>query len=657
MRKLILLSSLILFAFIGITQDISKDEVIKVASYFLNADSKTKSDNDQNLKLIDFSKNDTSLVYLVHDNRNFVLFANDLRVNPILGYSTESSFDGENYPPQFLEILDSYKDEIIQVKRGVINVKSSYKSIWNNYLAGDYSRSKATVSPIIDVNWDQGAGWNRFCPEDTDGPAGKVYVGCVAVAMAQAMSVYEYPDHGYDSVKYATTDYGILNVNFENTNYEWDKMQSNAADDYNSLLLYHCAVAVSMQFGPDGSGAYTSDVPEALKKYYDYSPDTRFSYSTDDEAWSEKLKQELDNGRPIIYSGNDGSGTGHAFNIDGYSENDYFHVNWGWSGAYNGNYKLDVLTPGTHDFSYNNGAVYFIAPMDHSSTDILLSEESFRENCEVGFVISLITTVDPDENEQFIYEVKGTDGPGGNTTYCPFYTDGDSLKLAEKVSYEDYNKLYFTITSEDMNHDVIEKDFTIDVLKENYIPTNINIDQAEFYDTISNGSFIGKFSTTDPDEIDTFTYVFEINPDPNLSKDNNKFIISNDSLFTNYDFNNYSENECFIYVKSSDWKGESVTKEFVLSVNITTGNVTIIQTEEKIKLYPNPTSNYITISAQQEKIELIKIYNIVGNIQDVIKGNNENTTIDLSDYKSGIYIVSIELYNGQKNTYKILKRD
>jgi hypothetical protein len=60
------------------------------------------------------------------------------------------------------------------------------------------------------------------------------------------------------------------------------------------------------------------------------------------------------NGRPMVFSG---FGTaGHAFNIDGFNK-DHFHVNWGWSGSYNGYYLLTALKPGTSDFSQGEGAV------------------------------------------------------------------------------------------------------------------------------------------------------------------------------------------------------------------------------------------------------------------------------------------------------------
>ena len=55
---------------------------------------------------------------------------------------------------------------------------------------------------LINVTWNQGNGWNRFCPEDEEGPGGHVYAGCVAVSMAQAMSVFGAPSKGKGSYQY-----------------------------------------------------------------------------------------------------------------------------------------------------------------------------------------------------------------------------------------------------------------------------------------------------------------------------------------------------------------------------------------------------------------------------------------------------------------------
>ena len=65
------------------------------------------------------------------------------------------------------------------------------------------------------------------------------------------------------------------------------------------------------------------------------------------------------NGRPIVYRGQ-GTG-GHAFNFDGF-EDDFFHVNWGWSGSSNGYFLVTSLSPGNNNFSEAQGCISGIYP-------------------------------------------------------------------------------------------------------------------------------------------------------------------------------------------------------------------------------------------------------------------------------------------------------
>ena len=63
----------------------------------------------------------------------------------------------------------------------------------------------------------------------------------------------------------------------------------------------------------------------------------------DDVFWVDMVKNELDEGRPLIYKGyTQDLGAGHAFVVNGYDE-DFFHLNWGWSGSYNGWYLINNL--------------------------------------------------------------------------------------------------------------------------------------------------------------------------------------------------------------------------------------------------------------------------------------------------------------------------
>ena len=55
--------------------------------------------------------------------------------------------------------------------------------------------------------------------------------------------------------------------------------------------------------------------------------------------WMRIMKGELDERRPVIYTGGSSEGA-HAFVLDGYDTENYFRVNWGWSGWGNGYYLL-----------------------------------------------------------------------------------------------------------------------------------------------------------------------------------------------------------------------------------------------------------------------------------------------------------------------------
>jgi PKD repeat protein len=73
-----------------------------------------------------------------------------------------------------------------------------------------------------------------------------------------------------------------------------------------------------------------------------------------------------------------------------------------------------------------------------------------------------------------------------------------------------------------------------------------------------------------------------------------------------------------------------------------------------IKIYPNPFNDILNIYTDQRDIE-IKILTLDGITLKELKLIDENTTIDLSQLRSGIYIVNIE--SNQTNTFqKIIKR-
>ena len=324
------------------------------------------------------------LIHIVHiDPVGFVIIAADDRVYPLLGYSMESDFTGENFPVQFEAMFESYKDQIaIAVVDNIdrdVRIENAWESYKNNL---NISRDDRAVSPLLMARWDQGNPYNDMCPEDQNGPGGNALVGCVAVSMVQVMHYWSYPEYGVGSHSYYHWDYGTLSANF-NTFYDFDNMPTNIGTEAVQLLSYHAGVAVEMGYGADGSGAWVgSGYPcamTAMREHFLYNDDMQFRYKSSYSwnNWRNLLKSELDSGRPLIYRGYSNSG-GHAWNIDGYDD-DLFHNNWGWGGSYNGFYYINELNPGGDSFTGDMAVIVDIQPESLTGPNLVLNGHFYNE--------------------------------------------------------------------------------------------------------------------------------------------------------------------------------------------------------------------------------------------------------------------------------------
>jgi len=307
----------------------------------------------------------TPLLYIFNVNQDdgFVIISADDRAEPILGYTLEGSYTGENVPPGLLGLIHQYAKEI----NYLIN-ESNVKSIkvddsWSELLKENKSyqfKSFTAVDQLVSTQWNQSPYVNDMCPYDYTYYELTV-TGCPATAMAQIMKFWNYPETGISYHSYNHSTYGTLSANFEATTYDYGSMpnQVNSTNNAVAELMYHCGVAVDMQYGvaaTGGSGGYVIEAHSpvqhcceyAFKTYFGYKPTMQGLFKEDfnDVTWVTMLKNDLDEGRPIQYAGF-GQGGGHTWVCDGYDNNNYFHMNWGWGGLYDGYYTLSDLAPGT----------------------------------------------------------------------------------------------------------------------------------------------------------------------------------------------------------------------------------------------------------------------------------------------------------------------
>jgi len=287
--------------------------------------------------------------YVINFEKGWVVVAADDVMVPVLGYNFDGSFPlKELQAENFRSYMQNYADQVKFVQENDLEANSETAASWQRLMTNEPSnlnlRGNRAVEPLLTSTWNQDNPYNMMCPEDAAGPGGHVYVGCVATAMSMIMHYWRYPLQGSGQHSYYIYPYGTQSVNYGASSYEWDGMQDNINTKFIweiAEIGYHAAVSVDMGFAPDGSGAYSQDVPYALSTYFGYSPSVQYiqksSYTS--AAWTNNVKGEIDASRPIYYSGRSSEG-GHAFGCDGYQDDDYFHFNFGWSGSANGYYTL-----------------------------------------------------------------------------------------------------------------------------------------------------------------------------------------------------------------------------------------------------------------------------------------------------------------------------
>ncbi len=297
----------------------------------------------------------------------YIIVSGDDQVTPILAYSDQGNFHPNNIPNNAKKILEEYKTQIRDVIENQIPATEEITSEWNFLKNGGNSTSPTsvlTVNPLVQAQWNQNPFYNALCP-------GGSVTGCVATAMAQIMKFWNYPATGSGFHSYNHSTYGTLSSNFGSTTYNWASMPNSIFGSNTAIatLMLHCGISVNMDYSPQVSGAYVISAMSPIQNCSEYAMKTYFGYKNtmqgvqrvnyNQTQWINLLKAELNAGRPILYAGF-GSGGGHAFVCDGYDNNNFFHFNWGWGGAYDGYFSINALNPsgtgtGGGSGGYNSG--------------------------------------------------------------------------------------------------------------------------------------------------------------------------------------------------------------------------------------------------------------------------------------------------------------
>ena len=307
--------------------------------------------------------------YVFNSDAVFVIVSADDRAQEILAYGDGNIDDVASLPENMRYWLGYYKRqlEFLQTNPDVQVKKQSLQAP---------QRAGTSVTPLISANWSQNAPYWNECPAyGTD----TCYTGCPATSVSMVFHYWKYPKQQTPAVpSYETPSYGVTLPELPPTVFDWDNMLDDYTNGYTQAqasavahLMRYIGQAEQMDYTVSGSGAYLNDMLRAVK-FFEYDQNAQMLFKSDelgyenysDTQWGNLIQTELLAGRPIVYCAYDNiTGSGHAFNVDGYdAEADAYHINWGWNGRGNGYFVLNAFTYNDYTFGTAQQMIIGIQP-------------------------------------------------------------------------------------------------------------------------------------------------------------------------------------------------------------------------------------------------------------------------------------------------------
>lgn len=634
-----------------------------------------------NLKSCEFLSQDGDIALaILHFDAGFLILSAEDAVIPVLAYDFENDINLNNLAPGVEFFLNYYRQSIAEVRRMQLPQTEKVRNAWEElrHPSKRGQRAEAVVSPLIRSTWNQDKYYNYLCPRDGDSPSGydgHVPNGCVALAMSQIMFYYRYPASGSGShTNYS--DYGTFYVNFSQQHYDYDLMCDQLSYYNNEVakLIFHAGTAVDMMYGPDGSGAHSESVVNAMSSYFRYNPQAHHSskHHYSDQEWHNKLIIELEAKRPIYYSGYSSEG-GHAFICDGYNTDEFFHFNFGWGGSGNGYYATannDSIQNAVGGYEYGQSAIFYLYPLESeyptycqdrviTAINGTLEDGSgyypYQNNTYCTYVIThpkqynvqiTLQDLDTQEGHDFLRFWNGH--PSKDSLLAEFSGEISSSNLS---FYTD--SLYITFETDDS---VTAQGWRLSFQSnrnESYCGTHqSSASSGEIYDNSGDDNYMDNARCVwnlRSEEGISYVFTFEemdISPEDHL--DFYDFYAHPNVLLAQYSGNELpstlicnTHRVRVVFVSDNDLNGSG------FFVRWSTTGVGIDDWNKDLPIYPNPASNLLHVSLPEEFDPCtITMYNMVGGVVFSETYHAENAVdIPVNQLPNGIYILKAESHD------------
>ncbi len=322
--------------------------------------------------------NNTLTYYAISFNAGgHVIVSADNATVPILSFSLTNTYKPNSENPTYINWMNNYSKQIIYAKQAKLSNKKTLPK-WDSIKAGKFNKkNKEVLEPLIQAQYGQDGvndcspaceGYNKYvpktnencgCQENCTGSLIFNYnclTGCMGTAMAQVIDYWEFVDiNGYNIYDWAN----MADILHRNSSLKEIFAIAHLSADVGYFAdMGYCTWYNNLVEGDCMSFAFPTEARKGFRTMgYSKADVKRRGNVTNVFRWKKLIKDELDLNRPVVYSaldllnGNDDLQSGHTFIIDGYDNDDMFHVNWGWSGNNDDWFTINELAPG--DDHYN----------------------------------------------------------------------------------------------------------------------------------------------------------------------------------------------------------------------------------------------------------------------------------------------------------------
>ena len=338
----------------------------------------------------------------------------DFGLPPVIAYSFTANFSGNGRHNILLQMLTSdISLRLENIRNLPESVIEDRKAMWDRLLNGNAEgnfqqwppEGTTSTGGWVETTWSQGSPYNDFCPLDN----GKRSVaGCPAVAMAQILNYHkttngisfnDSDDYHHDYIHHYVIDddheeYGF--PSFPELNGYLAALSSHyesgvpITDTDKAAIVFACGVAAKQVYSSEISGTF--GVNQAYQAYLRFGIDGAELLNGSNPELYGRLRMNIVDGIPAhLAVVTPDWNSGHNLVVDGYNTDDYYHLNFGWNGAYDGWYMLPDDMP--YGLTVIEGVIVDIMSKQ-SGSDVYCDGNFNWADVEAGSVLAANFTVE-----------------------------------------------------------------------------------------------------------------------------------------------------------------------------------------------------------------------------------------------------------------------